>query len=409
MAVRTLAIALAPLAAVMGADEIKPIAGGGDPLIRDFLRETRGNLVYRDGTVELHPKAIAGVRRNDNLDATPDGRAANGWFAGAGVDGQWHATPSDRIDTAVEAMTDRYPSIPGRDLDGGRVAAAATHNGPEWQARLGGGVSRRQQESPLGATLGLDIADAEASAGVRGRVSEVGLALRAASERWRTPGPGYIEAERDLVAVEADLRAAYRLGERTAFGPRISVDHRNHPETGRYNDSFGWRAVLAGSLATGDRSWLDGEAGLWWRRYADDFAGDAAYDDRDASAPVGSLVWTWDWEAWSRFLARVGSGRSDGYRANSLTDHHGELSLTVRLARESDITVRSSLHRLIDSGAPSGEEPREADETRLGALLRHGFGRGLELRLRADRLERSSSANDDFTRWVYSASVGVLW
>jgi len=410
---RWLALPITALAAMVAAAEEEPpvlsVPGGGEPLIRGFRHEPRANLVYLDQRVELHPKAMVGARRNDNIDAVREARGATSLFAGVGLDGRWRPTTADRIDASVEALSERFPQDHRRDVDGGRVAAIAIHEALEWGASLGGGASRRlAQSETTGATLGLDQADATAAATVRGRISEASLALRVAGEEWRTPGPGYVEAERDLFTTGAEARATYRFGERSEARARLAGERRDYPDTGRFNDSISGIAAVGGSLATGTRSWFSGEAGLWARRHDDDFAGDPTYDDRQTLAPVGELAWTWDWESGSRFQTRASSQRYDGYRSNTTADHAVMASVMVRLGRDTDLTGRGELHRLVDSGAPADEAERTADETRLLGVLRHGFSRGIEARLRVDHVDRRSSADDDFERWIVTVALGVL-
>lgn len=369
-----------------------------------------GNLAYLDDRLVVHPKALLGAGADSNVRASPSGDGDVFGVAIAGVDARLQLTARDRVRLDGELVSQRYLREGDARVLGGGANAVATHVAELWRLDVSAGARRIDEPVVLTAE---PVTRDEADAGVRlllaGRVTSATLTVAADTVDWREGSRSFDAEERDARGARAALGAQREFGRAAAIRVDAALDRREYPHPGRYQDSTGWQAGIGGRLATGRRS--GASAGVGWIRrvYADDFAGDPAYDDAVVSAPSGQVGWSWEWE--KRSFVTVGLTRTlyDGVDANATHVTEGQAKLRVRLAWESSVEFGLRHRWLSDSGTAAGRSDHRRTITDLGVALEHVVTTGVVVRWLNQAMFRRSNLDDEFDRYVSTLEVGTAW
>lgn len=378
----------------------EPVPVGG------FTLPPAGNLEFSEGRFVVHPKALVGCGWNSEVDGQADayGRGIIGTVVRYLPNPLWDGT----LDGEFEGL--RYRRVDDQDAHIGRLVLQVDHHAATGEDRFRGGWVRTQDALLVsGEQVVRDVAGTD-------------LRMRRGDEAGWWQGDGvweltdYQEAtslfganEADHQRITAGLRIGYGGRREAGCDVGASVEGVRYAQSTRYNDCRALRSTAGISWPLGGRSLLRAEGGVEMRRYADDYLGDPASDDRMVVWPVGDLGATWGWSDESEGQLRAVSRVADSLVANAETSLGIEGIIRWRFDEDTRLEGSAGVFHDRDSGAPAGVEPvrRTVDRGRVSVV--RTIARGLGLRLFCEGTRVTSDPGDGYDRLVVAADLAYTY
>lgn len=372
-----------------------------------------GNLIYDEGRLELHPKALVGLGYDSNVDAAPTSPDDDAYARGlAGVQVYWLPTVADRLSLDAYADAKRYLDRDDRDFTGGRVRLGWIREsalGPLATVVADGMLV----DDPLIET-GRQVQRAryEGQAGwwARGNTNTIRLGIAVLGEDFLEDAGVFTEDERDYLRPQANAEWWYgRPDGATKLGLRFTVERSDYRESGSpYQDGTGMSLLGLITHYFAPTLQLTGHVGVEHRRYTDDFAEDPAYDDQTITRPVGELLLRWDPEEYSRVDLGIASIITPTIDANAAYLLQAWISGRWRLQRSFGVLGEVNLYELQRSGTATGDPPRDLTlRVRAGCELWARDGLVIRALGGADFSEPENG--DGYERLLASIDTAVVW
>lgn len=323
-----------------------------------------GNLIYDEGRLELHPKLLLGLGYDSNVDAAPSDPDDDVYARGvAGVLLYWLPAIADRFTVDAQIDAKRYLERDDRDFTGGRLRLGWTREsalGPLATVVADGMLV----DDPLIET-GRQVQRAryEGQAGwwLRGTSNAIRLGVGMVGEDFLEDAGVFDERERDYLRPQASAEWWYgRADGPTRLGLRMMFDRIDYRQAGSdYQDGSGVALLGLVRHYLSPLLQVSGHLGVEHRRYADDFAGDPAYDDQTFTRPVGELMLRWDPEEYSRVDVGIGSLVVPTIEANAAYLIQAWVHGRWRLQRSLGVLAEVNVFDLQRSGTATGDQPRD--------------------------------------------------
>ena len=380
--------------------------------IRDFALTPMGHLTSRDNRLLIHPKAMIGAGYNSNIEASSSAEVADTYGeAVAGVEARYRIGDSQQVALDVEGETRVYRDETDNDLVGGRARGRyeiEDSGGMAYQAL--GGYAR--YDDPLiesGEQITRGVGSLGALAEWRGLRTRLALRGDWQNENFFEGAAGFGEDERDSDTLRASLTAGQSPAEEAEVFARLVGDTQVYAEDGgRFQDStglaglIGWRGLVATRIS------LLVEAGVERRTYAGSFANDPSYDD-ELTAPIGSAVLRWAWEAGSHIGARAYRSIISSITANAATLSGLEGDVRYRVRGKAALIAGGRVFLIEESGAASGQASEKRGTGQVWAGAEYFMRDGVGLRL-VGRYEVSDSRTaNDYERLSALLSLGFAY
>ncbi len=407
-----LGIAAMSVSAFAAEGEAEKVSVGG------FAIEPMGHMSSPDGAVTVHPKALVGVSYNTNVYATQTNEQDDFFYSvTAGVDVGWQMAEHDKLTVSAEYMGEAYASQSGRNLQGGRGTFAYRHDAQLWDASAVASAARTNDPFiNTGEQIKHDDFDAAFNGTRTGFSGSIGAGLSFSRRNYLEDSATFGKDDRDYNVYGANLRVGKEVGDQSELYVRGFIDKRDYDNNTLasgapgFNDSTGYGGLLGVKAKIGTRSGLIAEAGATYRSYSDDFRKDKTYDDKTVIAPIGNLIYRWNFEEGSFLGAHAFSSLEESVTSNAAWLYGAALDGRYRLLEKAALFGSAGAYQLVASGHATGQtddEVRTTEEITVGA--EYILHRGIGLRLKNTYTNSKSKTQNDFTRDIVSLELGFVY
>jgi hypothetical protein len=375
-------------------------------LIGDLLVVPLSDLVPGNEHIDMHVKALAGVRADSRL-LTGDDDSGDVALRGiAGFDLRY--SPDETTFTLVSATIEGRRYIKHRDLDGlGGAASIDYRNRGLFSAVVAGASWILTDELLLdtGERLVGDTYRAGAALKNRQRLSHYDLAIEATRKDYREGGRLFGADDSDHYRLAADLHLAWDYASEAYLFSHTRLEDLLYDRHVLYDDSVGFSQSIGWSRHIAERSSFSAEAGLVLRH----FLGRGAADPDNRLAPFGLISVIWPWEEDSRLRGRIFSDLQDTATRAATWVYGTAWDVRYHLAVATHLLVEGGIQQLRDSETPPGgtREVRTVSDAKIG--IEHQLRVGWAFRIFGSYLESRAEVGSSYRNFSAVGEVGFVY
>lgn len=368
-----LSLTLGTLSSAEILDEPVPVAG--------VPVRPMGRITLADSTLVLHPKASLGLGYDSNVYQSESANAVDDTLVTglAGLTMTAFLDPRTVLSVDLEMAARTHHQESERDMLGGILDIG-------WRrkmntAELAAGADYRLIDDPLvetGRTVKRQEAGTEASYELRGRARVVRVDGALRYHDYLDDTLTFTREQRERIGIDVGLGYGHRLSAASELGLRLS-GHRIDYFYGAtpFQDGTGLDLVAYYERRISDRSRLQGELGVLARLFADNYAGDEAYDDQTVIAPALALTLTVEPDTGLTYILDARSDVIPGAAANAAVILQAMMSIEKDLSQRFTLRASGSAIHREESGANAGASIPESDTIVLSSSLRCRLRRGM--------------------------------
>lgn len=386
-----------------------------------FDREVKFNALYltpmgalggQDRSVQVHPRAVAGLAFHSNPAVTAEGADSHSWVRlSAGADATLLGTNGWRAEAGGEIRTLRPIDGQSDAISGGDARLRVERNGEQTHvAATGSWVSTVDPTFDLPDTTKRD------ETAVRGEfVHEESASAWSARLGWsnlvfREDIPGFPAVDRSRTQVDGEAGWWLLGGSDSRIGALVQADSAVRPPEA---ETSGYRTIaclLQWHHPLGDRSSLDLRLGGMCRTFDAPSFDDPANDDRRVVSPVGRAGLQWSWDAGSTIDLALSTGLTDAVfnRVNAARRVGVDTEFRIRLRDRLLLIGSGWLQRRYDTAPVPGSDRERADDAflRCGPVYQLRDGVGVQTWVGCWR--HLSATSESFTASILAIEMAVL-